>query len=68
MIHFTMKSEVIAMTTALTIIRNDAESNYRFITNMFILDCKLFDLFTTKDFEISINGLELYMKEALRNM
>ena len=56
------------MTTAITIIRNDAESNYRFITNMFILDCKLFDLFTTKDFEISIEALDLYMKEALRNM
>ena len=56
------------MTTALTIIRNDAESNYRFITNMFILDCKLFDLFTTKDFEISIDSLNLYMEVALRNM
>ena len=56
------------MTTALTVIRNDAESNYRFITNMFILDCKLFDLFTTKDFEISLKSLELYMKDALRNM
>lgn len=56
------------MTTALTIIRNDAESNYRFITNMFILDCKLFDLFTTEDFEISIKSLKLYMECALRSM
>ena len=56
------------MTTALTIIRDDAESNYKFITNMFILDCKIFDLLTTKEFEISIEALDLYMKVALRNM
>lgn len=56
------------MTTALTIIRHDAESDYRFITNMFILDCKLFDLFTAKDFEISIKSLKLYMESALRNI
>lgn len=56
------------MTTALTIIRHDTESDYRFITNMFILDCKLFDLFTTNDFEISIKSLKLYMESALRNM
>lgn len=61
------------MTTAITIIRDDAESNYRFVTNKLITDLILIKLkeynsSVSIDLELSRRLMNLYMNNATAMM
>ena len=66
-------SEVQNMTTAITIIRNDAESNYRFVTNELITDLilikyKKYNPSIIIDLELSRRLMNIYMNYAIAMM